>query len=179
MKQLELQQEREEQELVARAAANGTAGATNTDSTSVPARSRSGNDLASFSNDGAVVDASERRKDYQNAKSMPGSRRHSGDLKEDGAAPGVVGEGAGRKGRDGEPLLNNFTFDDELDSDLQGKHFCTSIERMPSFWSLGRVSASVDVRSLTYASSAHFLFFLPLECRLSVGRKISPNEHRR
>lgn len=147
MKQLELQQEREEQELVARAAANGTAaGGNSADSTSVPARSRSGNDLASFSNDGAGVDAGERRKDYQNAKSMPGSRRHSGDLKEDGSVPGVVGEGAGRKGRDGEPMLNNFTFDDELDSDLQGKISRSSIERMPNSGTPKWVGSRADIR---------------------------------
>lgn len=116
MKQLELQQEREERELAALAAAEGGSPPSSplpaAGSTAAPARSRSGNDLVAFEEG----EGSQRKKaDYANAKSMPASRRHSGELKEDGTPV----EGVRRKGREGEPMLNNFLFDDELDADLQ------------------------------------------------------------
>lgn len=111
MKQLELQQQMEEQALLA--AQGGKPGG--------PVRSRSGNDLASFNSQSAK---------YAAAKSMPGSRRHSGELsdsvsKEDGAAPTADGvrrvPGANGQQRDaeGKNQLNSFLFDDELDADLQ------------------------------------------------------------
>ncbi|KAL8278430.1 hypothetical protein RQP46_009120 [Phenoliferia psychrophenolica] len=117
MRKLEEQQEQEERELLERASADpASAGAT------APVRSRSGNDLVSFGTlasgeEGGAKEGSRRRADYANAKSMPGSRRHSGEIGE-GAAP-ANGEGVRRKNRDGEPMLNSFLFDDELDADLQ------------------------------------------------------------
>lgn len=128
MKQLELQQEREERELLERAgksdatpasesAANGTEAKTNGTG---PVRSQSGNDLASFNtndNDGDEGDntAAKAKSKYANAKSMPGSRRHSGEIK-DGAA--VTTDGTQQK-KDGQPMLNSFLFDDDLDDDLK------------------------------------------------------------
>lgn len=114
MKQLELQQEREERELVDRAAIVAAGG---TPSSTAPIRSRSGNDLTAFgsADEGEVKE--KKRVDYANAKSMPGSRRHSGEFKEDGTGS----EGLRRKTREGEPMLNNFLFDDELDADLQSE----------------------------------------------------------
>jgi hypothetical protein len=114
MKQLELQQEREERELVDRAAIVAAGG---TPSSAAPIRSRSGNDLTAFgsADEGEVKE--KKRVDYANAKSMPGSRRHSGEFKEDGTGS----EGLRRKTREGEPMLNNFLFDDELDADLQSE----------------------------------------------------------
>jgi hypothetical protein len=119
MKQLELQQEREERELMERAA-NGDASATTppsaspapAKSTSGPIRSRSGNDLASYNED-------DKKAQYANAKSMPGSRRHSGEIKAVGDGAHV--EGVRRKGAEGQPMLNSFLFDDELDADLQSE----------------------------------------------------------
>ncbi|ORY89027.1 hypothetical protein BCR35DRAFT_191034 [Leucosporidium creatinivorum] len=116
MKQLELQQEQEERELMERVA-NGEVVPTPTSAspapgkaaTGGPVRSQSGNDLASFGED------DDKKSKYANAKSMPGSRRHSGEIKA-GDAPA---DGQRRKGTDGQPMLNSFLFDDELDTDLQ------------------------------------------------------------
>ncbi|BGP18489.1 hypothetical protein JCM10213_001195 [Rhodosporidiobolus nylandii] len=106
MKQLELQQQMEEQALL-----DGTNGAAKPNG---PVRSRSGNDLASFN-------APQGADKYASAKSMPGSRRHSGEL-----AEGAEGKDGVRRGapngqqRDAEgKMLNSFLFDDELDADLQ------------------------------------------------------------
>ena len=122
MRQLELAQEREERELMEKAAkgeplpptpppgdANGKSAG--------PVRSQSGNDLASFGN-GTVED--DKKSKYNNAKSMPGSRRHSGELKTagDGQAPANAQV---KKGQDGQPMLNSFLFDDDLDADLQSQ----------------------------------------------------------
>ncbi|GEM10551.1 pumilio RNA binding protein [Rhodotorula toruloides] len=119
MKQLELQQQLEEQALLA---ASGGAGG----KSSGPVRSRSGNDLASFNNANgnaaageAVVPSSASK--YASAKSMPGSRRHSGEIKDEQAKDGQDGvrKVNGQKDADGKPMLNSFLFDDELDADLQ------------------------------------------------------------
>ncbi|GAA5859486.1 hypothetical protein JCM8547_006845 [Rhodosporidiobolus lusitaniae] len=111
MKQLELQQQMEEQALLA--ASGGKPNG--------PIRSRSGNDLASFNSKAAQ---------YASAKSMPGSRRHSGELSE-GVREGQEGAAASQEGgvrrapngqqrdAEGKPMLNSFLFDDELDADLQ------------------------------------------------------------
>ncbi|GAA5856818.1 hypothetical protein JCM9279_002029, partial [Rhodotorula babjevae] len=107
MKELERQQQLEEQALL------GKSGG--------PIRSRSGNDLASFNGDASTASK------YAAAKSMPGSRRHSGELK-DGEAKDGDAAAASRKqpngaqqqrDADGKPMLNSFLFDDELDADLQ------------------------------------------------------------
>lgn len=119
MKQLELQQEQEERELMERVA-NGevvptptsTSPAAGKAATGGPVRSQSGNDLASFGDN-----EEDKKSKYANAKSMPGSRRHSGEIKA-GDAPA---DGQRRKGTDGQPMLNSFLFDDELDTDLQGE----------------------------------------------------------
>lgn len=114
MKQLEQQQEREERELMERVA-NGevvpAAAGSPSGKTAVggPVRSQSGNDLASFGDNDE-----EKKSKYANAKSMPGSRRHSGEMKGDAAS-------AGKKGTDGQPMLNSFLFDDELDTDIQSE----------------------------------------------------------
>ncbi|GAA5993104.1 hypothetical protein JCM10908_003107 [Rhodotorula pacifica] len=125
MKQLELQQQLEEQQLLA---ASGDGKST---STNGPIRSRSGNDLASFntsdSNEhGSTGGAhSSSASKYAAAKSMPGSRRHSGEIKEqqqkklaNGIAAAAAAAGQ-QKDADGKPMLNSFLFDDELDADLQ------------------------------------------------------------
>ncbi|KAI5474402.1 pumilio RNA binding protein, partial [Pseudohyphozyma bogoriensis] len=125
MKQLELQQEREERELLERggdASEETPAAAAPTPST-IPVRSRSGNDLVGFnSTTSENGDAKEKKKtDFSNARSMPGSRRHSGEVKEGVAAAAVAGgpDGVRKKGPQGEPMLNSFLFDDELEADLQ------------------------------------------------------------
>lgn len=116
MKQLELQQQAEEQALLA-ASGGSPASSSNGGSSkhNGPVRSRSGNDLAGF---GAAAAASAAA---ASAKSMPGSRRHSGELK-DGKEEK---EGGARRGhvqdKEGKPMLNSFLFDDELDADLQSK----------------------------------------------------------
>ncbi|GAA6031615.1 hypothetical protein JCM8097_006550 [Rhodosporidiobolus ruineniae] len=119
MKQLELQQQLEEQALLA--ASGGANGAAKP---AGPVRSRSGNDLASFNSPAGNAK-------LMSAKSMPGSRRHSGELAEgvkegeDGAAPSAQ-DGVRRavvngqqRDAEGKPMLNSFLFDDELDADLQ------------------------------------------------------------
>lgn len=119
MKQLELQQEQEERELMERVA-NGEVVPTPTSASPAagkaaaggPVRSQSGNDLASFGDN-----EEDKKSKYANAKSMPGSRRHSGEIKA-GDAPV---DGQRRKGTDGQPMLNSFLFDDELDTDLQSE----------------------------------------------------------
>ncbi|BGP02159.1 hypothetical protein NBRC10513v2_005805 [Rhodotorula toruloides] len=119
MKQLELQQQLEEQALLA---ASGGAG-----KSSGPVRSRSGNDLASFntSNGNAATGeagAASSASKYASAKSMPGSRRHSGEIKDEQARDGQDGVrkvNGQQKDADGKPMLNSFLFDDELDADLQ------------------------------------------------------------
>lgn len=119
MRQLELAQEREERELMAKAAKGepisssppGSPGSKNG-----PVRSQSGNDLASFNNNGAP-ETDDKKSKYHNAKSMPGSRRHSGEVKEGAAAAAAAAAAQGKK--DGQPMLNSFLFDDELDADLQ------------------------------------------------------------
>ncbi|GAA5912750.1 uncharacterized protein JCM6883_006222 [Sporobolomyces salmoneus] len=120
MKQLELQQQAEEQALLA-ASGGSPAPSSNGGSSKPngPVRSRSGNDLAGF---GAAAAASS---GSMAAKSMPGSRRHSGELKdgkEDKEGQGAAGA-AGRRvqvaDKEGKPMLNSFLFDDELDADLQ------------------------------------------------------------
>ncbi|KAM0790804.1 hypothetical protein ACM66B_004650 [Microbotryomycetes sp. NB124-2] len=127
MRQLELEQEREERELMEKAAKGeplpqtpppGSDAAKN----GSVVRSQSGNDLASFGDD-------DKKSKYNNAKSMPGSRRHSGEVKPGadgaaaatatGAAPAAGGNAQVKRGVDGQPMLNNFLFDDELDADLQ------------------------------------------------------------
>ena len=162
MKQLELQQEREERELAALAADAGGPPSSSplpaADSTA-PVRSRSGNDLVTF---GTVEEGegSQRKKaDYANAKSMPASRRHSGELKEDGTPV----EGVRRKGREGEPMLNNFLFDDELDADLQSEFSSPFFFDVVRRWCEG-------IRQLTGFT---------LSCRLCLGRKVPPDEHGR
>lgn len=87
MKQLEAQQAKEEQELLGK---DGEA----------PARSQSGTDLTK---------TDDQKNAASNARSMPGSRRHSNAGKEDKDG----------KRKPGEPMLNSFLFDDELDADLQ------------------------------------------------------------
>lgn len=57
-------------------------------------------------------------------KSMPATRRHSGEINGNGVAAvaagkEVVGEVGGKRGE--QNMLNNFTFDDELDADLQSE----------------------------------------------------------
>lgn len=113
MKQLELQQEREERELERGIAPSDSAAATDSASATAAIRSRSGNDLAFNGGEGEQ----RKRSDYANAKSMPGSRRHSGEIVVEGA------DGERRvKGRDGEaPMMNSFLFDDELEADLQSE----------------------------------------------------------
>ncbi|GAA5912727.1 hypothetical protein JCM6882_005773 [Rhodosporidiobolus microsporus] len=120
MKQLELQQQMEEQALLA-----ASGGANGGPKPNGPVRSRSGNDLASFNAPGGSDK-------YAAAKSMPGSRRHSGELAE-GVKDGQEGAAAaGQEGgvrrvvvngqqrdAEGKPMLNSFLFDDELDADLQ------------------------------------------------------------
>lgn len=139
MKQLELQQEREERDLLERVAANANGDATTTsDSTKAPAV-RSGNDVAFNATEGNEV---RRRADYANAKSMPGSRRHSGELQAGEVAP----EGRRQKGREGEgQMLNSFIFDDELDADLQSESQFSVSDRLR--WSTrigGRLSEYRD-----------------------------------
>lgn len=113
MKQLELQQEQEERDLVARGTetdSTGAAGSTNDSVTFTAATSDEGQ-------------ARERRRDYANAKSMPGSRRHSGELRGEDALIAAGGPEARRaliKGGEG-AMLNSFQFDDELDADLQSE----------------------------------------------------------
>lgn len=120
MKQLELQQQAEEQALLA-ASDGSPASSSNGESSkhNGPVRSRSGNDLAGF---GAAAAASAAA---ASAKSMPGSRRHSGELK-DGKEEK---EGGARRGhvqdKEGKPMLNSFLFDDELDADLQSTSLST------------------------------------------------------
>ncbi|GAA6061092.1 hypothetical protein JCM10212_006293 [Sporobolomyces blumeae] len=117
MKQLELQQQAEEQALLA--ATGGSPAPSNGGSSKPtgPVRSRSGNDLAGF---GAAAAASAAA---ISAKSMPGSRRHSGELKDGSKPEGKEGQTAVRRGqvadKEGKPMLNSFLFDDELDADLQ------------------------------------------------------------
>lgn len=122
MKQLELQQQAEEQALLA-ATGGSPAPSSNGGSSKPtgPVRSRSGNDLAGF---GAAAAASS---GSMAAKSMPGSRRHSGELK-DGKEEkeGQAGAAAGGRrvqvaDKEGKPMLNSFLFDDELDADLQSE----------------------------------------------------------
>ncbi|GAA6007253.1 uncharacterized protein JCM10292_003957 [Rhodotorula paludigena] len=115
MKQLELQQQLEEQALLA--ASGGANGKPNG-----PVRSRSGNDLASFNQangaDGAAGAPSSASK-YAAAKSMPGSRRHSGELKNGEADEHKKLANGQQRDAEGKPMLNSFLFDDELDADLQ------------------------------------------------------------
>lgn len=96
MKQLEMQQEQEERELLEKGGPDG------------PARSQSGNDLVKA---GVTAEEQQKKADLANARSMPGSRRHSNAGKED----------ADGKRKPGEQMLNTFIFDDDLDSDLQSK----------------------------------------------------------
>lgn len=132
MRKLQEQQEQEERELVERAAAGVPTTSTASSPTgptsaaiAPPVRSRSGNDLVSFGTisggDDGTKDVSKRRADYANARSMPGSRRHSGEIRDAADPAQVNGEGVRRKGREGEPMLNSFLFDDELEADLQSK----------------------------------------------------------
>lgn len=114
MKQLELQQQAEEQALLA-ATGGSPAPSSNGSKPTGPVRSRSGNDLAGF---GAAAAASS---GSMAAKSMPGSRRHSGELKD--GKDEKEGQAGGRRvqvaDKEGKPMLNSFLFDDELDADLQ------------------------------------------------------------
>lgn len=161
MKQLELQQQLEEQALLA--ASGGSAG-----KSSGPVRSRSGNDLASFNapngsaaagDAGAASSASK----YASAKSMPGSRRHSGEIKNEQAKDGQDGirkavPNGQQKDADGKPMLNSFLFDDELDADLQsasrpGPSACPHV---------------APAQTLILASH-----------RLGLGRQVPPDEHGR
>ncbi|GAA6020579.1 hypothetical protein JCM8202_006309 [Rhodotorula sphaerocarpa] len=128
MKQLELQQQLEEQQLLA---ASGDAKSPS--AATAPIRSRSGNDLASFntsdSADAGVAGAhAPSASKYAATKSMPGSRRHSGEIKEQQQQhasqqikklPNGVAVAGQQKDADGKPMLNSFLFDDELDADLQ------------------------------------------------------------
>lgn len=129
MKQLELQQEREERELVERGS----------DSATAPVRSRSGNNLATF-NAGSIPDGGEvrerRRADYANAKSMPGSRRNSNGLSgEDAVTAGADVRRVMKSRGEGEgPMLNSFVFDDELDADLQSELFFPKPTTPPFFF---------------------------------------------
>ncbi|KAK4047891.1 hypothetical protein OIO90_006052 [Microbotryomycetes sp. JL221] len=119
MRQLELAQEREERELMEKVAKGEPLPPTpppaspGSKQANGPVRSQSGNDLASFGDD-------DKKSKYHNAKSMPGSRRHSGEVKPgaEGGAAANVPAGAQVK-KDGQPMLNSFLFDDELDADLQ------------------------------------------------------------
>lgn len=130
MKQLELQQQLEEQQLLA---ASGDAKSPS--AATAPIRSRSGNDLASFntsdSADAGVAGAhAPSASKYAATKSMPGSRRHSGEIKEQQQQhasqqikklPNGVAVAGQQKDADGKPMLNSFLFDDELDADLQSQ----------------------------------------------------------
>lgn len=152
MKQLELQQQLEEQQLLA---ASGDA-----KSTSGPIRSRSGNDLASFntadSNEhGAAggVHASSAAAKYAAAKSMPGSRRHSGEIKEQQQkklANGIAAAAGQQKDADGKPMLNSFLFDDELDADLQSESQWYPCGEAILFW---RLTGVFPVQTLPGAES--------------------------
>jgi len=160
MKQLELQQEQEERELMERVA-NGEVVPTPTSASPAagkaasggPVRSQSGNDLASFGDN-----EEDKKSKYANAKSMPGSRRHSGEIKA-GDAPA---DGQRRKGTDGQPMLNSFLFDDELDTDLQSE----SRSSAEAFASLGPAE-----------SRAHRISSLVRRRRL--GWQVPPDEQRR
>ncbi|GAA5823058.1 hypothetical protein JCM11251_007469 [Rhodosporidiobolus azoricus] len=165
MKQLELQQQMEEQALLAASGGSKPNG---------PVRSRSGNDLASF-NAPAGSDK------YAAAKSMPGSRRHSGELAEgaqegqegaptkEGAAPAANGirrlPNGQQRDADGKPMLNSFLFDDELDADLQnsawgGKYLQmnTDDDRFPvlvrGVGGLSASSAALDLAPLSQQAAA-------------------------
>ncbi|GAA5820250.1 hypothetical protein JCM11491_000151 [Sporobolomyces phaffii] len=131
MKQLELQQQAEEQALLAATGGSSPApssnggGSSSTNKPTGPVRSRSGNDLAGF---GAAAAAGGGGGGMAAAKSMPGSRRHSGELKdgkEDKEGAGSTAAAAGGRrvqvaaDKEGKPMLNSFLFDDELDADLQ------------------------------------------------------------
>lgn len=162
MKQLELQQQAEEQALLA-ASGGSPASSSNGGSSkhNGPVRSRSGNDLAGF---GAAAAASAAA---ASAKSMPGSRRHSGELK-DGKEEK---EGGARRGhvqdKEGKPMLNSFLFDDELDADLQnsawgGKYlqmntdddkFPVLIRRGDGSGQLSASSAALDLAPLSQTPS--------------------------
>lgn len=127
MRQLELQQEREERELLERA--QTSTGVAVGESTAVigspggaPVRSRSGNDLVSFQSSPSPTSNNvigSKALEYSNAKSMPGSRRHSGEIAGEDGAGGNVVVGSRRRNGNGEPMLNSFLFDDELEADLQ------------------------------------------------------------
>lgn len=127
MKQLELQQQAEEQALLAATGGSPSPSSNGGSKPTGPVRSRSGNDLAGFGAAAAAASAI-------SAKSMPGSRRHSGELKDgekdekngSGVAPGATGGNAGGRrvqvaDKEGKPMLNSFLFDDELDADLQSE----------------------------------------------------------
>lgn len=108
MKLLELQQEQEERELLER------------DTNGAPATTRSAvvEQVAFGSVEGEVRER--RRADYANAKSMPGSRRHSGELQgDDGIAQG--GAEARRVMKGDGTNMNSFLFDDELDGDINSE----------------------------------------------------------
>jgi hypothetical protein len=108
MKLLELQQEQEERELLER------------DSNGAPATTRSAvvEQVAFGRVEGEVRER--RRADYANAKSMPGSRRHSGELQgDDGIAQG--GAEARRVMKGDGTNMNSFLFDDELDGDINSE----------------------------------------------------------
>lgn len=131
MRQLELQQEREERELLERGGNTADASTATPDSKTTPApvRSRSGNDLTGFNSESAA-DGGAPATGAANlsAKSMPGSRRHSGEVVE-GEQPAA---GKPAAGKDGQPMLNSFLFDDELDQDLQSEcQSASAVSRAP------------------------------------------------
>lgn len=177
MKQLELQQQLEEQQLLA---ASGDAKSPSAAGTAGPIRSRSGNDLASFNTSemnehgGAGAPHASAAAKYAAAKSMPGSRRHSGEIKEQQQkklANGVAAAAAAgqQKDADGKPMLNSFLFDDELDADLQSGSFPARS---------ARVSRAHAPRELCFRSAGKGLTYLVLR-RLGLGRQVPPDEYRR
>ncbi|GAA5969605.1 hypothetical protein JCM11641_008174 [Rhodosporidiobolus odoratus] len=172
MKQLELQQQMEEQALMASTDGNGGAKSTG------PVRSRSGNDLASF-NAPTAADK------YAAAKSMPGSRRHSGELPDSAAKEGAAGprgpDGVRRglpngqqRDAEGKPMLNSFLFDDELDADLQNSawggrylQMNTDDDRFPVLLRHGAAgmlsasSAALDLAPLSHNPTGEWPAFVP------------------
>ncbi|GAA5868617.1 hypothetical protein JCM1840_005513 [Sporobolomyces johnsonii] len=168
MKQLELQQQLEEQALLSGApSSNGRPDG--------PVRSRSGNDLASFGAAAAAAGSG------GTAKSMPGSRRHSGEIAE-GKENDAAGHGGIRRApggqvldKEGKPMLNSFLFDDELDADLQnsawgGKYlqmntdddkFPILVRRGSGGGVLSASSAALDLAPLSQTPASEWPAFSP------------------
>jgi len=125
MRQLELQQEEEERELLERGDANANpaaaAAAADSSKPSAPVRSQSGNDLAAFGAAPIAAATAAPAGGVIGAKSMPGSRRHSGEGPAEDGKEDAAGAAKAARGKDGQTHLNSFLFDDELDQDLQSE----------------------------------------------------------